>query len=132
MFSALCPPLEGGGGLLHLHPIIVILTPGPFWRVPGWGIPLARTGWTTSLSQDWIGYSPQPGLDGHPRPLGQVTVGQVILRAVCLSRFCRRELSCLAYIIIRWKQIIHKTINDLHFFLFVSKRTSDSLLGFHL
>ena len=75
------------------------------WGTPlarsGWGTPLARSGWATPWpsqdgvppSQDWG--TPWPGQDwypsgqdwGSPRPPEQVTLGQVMPRAVPLLRF---------------------------------------------
>ena len=102
----------GGGGLPHLHPIILHLTyvlsrgyPSPRWEggtlglgyPPGWD----RTGAPPWTGQDW-GIPPEPGLLYPPPPArtgvptlppGQVTLGQVTPRAVRLLWFPAEGLS---------------------------------------
>ena len=100
MFSqgSVCLSTPGEGGT-HLHPIILLLVPRPFWGYPSprWGYPSPRQGGYPSLGQ---GTPPQSGQDGVPLsqvrmgyPLGQVMLGQVMLRAVRLFRFPAGGLS---------------------------------------
>ena len=75
LFTGVCLSTPGGGGgLPHLHPIILQLVPCPFWgcphdwsQVPSWVSTLARSGWGV----------PQPGPDGDYPGQGWVSPGQV-------------------------------------------------------
>ena len=97
MFSVYPPSGGGGGGLSHLHPIILPLVPCPFWG----GTPVTgpRSGWGEGYpimgyppGQRWV--TPQAGM-GYPPARVRVPTPPPSRDRLCLDRLCRgRYASC--------------------------------------